>query len=161
MVDKISLERLNKLHPLIREDAIKAYEEAVLATPAGVHPFIVQTLRTFEEQDLLYQKGRTRPGPKVTNAKPGSSFHQYGLAIDFCLEINGKLVWKVDTNWMTVVDCFKKYDFTWGGDWKSFKDYPHVEKSFGFTWKELLAIYKAGQREGEYVNIKLTPSNLS
>jgi peptidoglycan L-alanyl-D-glutamate endopeptidase CwlK len=161
MSDTTSIARLNLLHPLIKEDAIKAYQEAVLATPKGVHPFIVQTLRTFEEQDLLYQKGRTRPGPKVTNAKPGSSFHQYGLAIDFCLEINGKLVWKVDANWMKVVECFKKYGFSWGGDWKSLKDYPHVEKTFGYSWRDLLAIYKAGKKEGEYVSINLTPSNVT
>lgn len=160
-MDTISLARLNLLHPLIREDAIKAYNEAVEKTPVGVHPVIVQTLRTFEEQDLLYQKGRTRPGPKVTNAKPGSSFHQYGLAIDFCLQVNGKLKWEVNKDWMTVVECFKKYDFYWGGDWKSFKDYPHVEKSFGYTWKELLSIYKAGQREDDYVTIELKPSNVS
>jgi peptidoglycan L-alanyl-D-glutamate endopeptidase CwlK len=157
-MDNISLQRLNLLHPLIREDAIKAYQEAVLATPANVHPFIVQTLRTFEEQDLLYQKGRTRPGPKVTNAKPGSSFHQYGLAIDFCLQVNGKLVWHVDKNWMMVVDAFKAYSFTWGGDWRTFKDYPHVEKTFGYSWKDLLAIYKAGQREDDYVTINLPAS---
>jgi peptidoglycan LD-endopeptidase CwlK len=156
MSDTISLQRLNLLHPLIREDAIKAYNEAVKNTPVGVHPVIVQTLRTFEEQDLLYQKGRTRPGPKVTNAKPGSSYHQYGLAIDFCLQVNGKLVWVVNKDWMIVVECFKKYGFAWGGDWKgSFKDYPHVEKSFGYGWKDLLALYKAGEREDEYVTIKL------
>lgn len=161
MADTVSLNRLNLLHPLIREDAIKAYQEAVKLTPVGVHPFIVQTLRTFEEQDLLYQKGRTRPGPKVTNAKPGSSFHQYGLAIDFCLEVNGKLKWEVNKDWMIVVECFKKYNFTWGGDWRSFKDFPHVEKTFGYTWKELLAIYKAGQREDEYVTINLQPSSVT
>lgn len=158
MTDTISLQRLNLLHPLIREDAIKAYQEAVVATPQNVHPVIVQTLRTFEEQDLLYQKGRTRPGPVVTKAKPGSSFHQYGLAIDGAIMINGKIVWKVDKNWMIMVECFKKYGFSWGGDWKSFKDYPHFERTFGYTWKELLAIYKAGQREDEYVTINLPAS---
>lgn len=161
MVDNISIQRLNLLHPLIREEAIKAYKEAVALTPVGVHPVIVQTLRTFEEQDALYQKGRTRPGAKVTNAKPGSSFHQYGLAIDFCLEVNGKLKWEVNKDWLTVVECFKKYGFTWGGDWKTFKDFPHLEKTFGFTWKQLLALYKANHREENYVTINLQSSNVS
>jgi len=159
MTDTVSIARLNLLHPLIREDAIKAYQEAVQKTPTNVHPVIVQTLRTFEEQDALYQKGRTRPGPKVTNAKPGSSFHQYGLAIDFCLQVNGELKWVVDANWMIVVDAFKKYGFEWGGDWKSFKDFPHVEKTFGYRWQDLLATYKAGKREGEYVSITLPASD--
>ncbi len=156
----ISVQRLNMLHPLIREDAIKAYEEAVRLTPSGIHPVIVQTLRTFEEQDLLYQKGRTRPGPKVTNARPGSSFHQYGLALDFCLEVNGKLVWKVDKNWLLVIDIFKKYGFESGNDWQKFKDAPHLQKGFGYTWKDLLAIYKSGQREDGYVTINLPASNI-
>jgi peptidoglycan L-alanyl-D-glutamate endopeptidase CwlK len=143
--DLISIGRLEKLHPAIRMDAIEAYREAVRITPKGVHPFIVQGLRSFEESDLLYQKGRTRPGPIVTNAKAGQSYHNYGLAFDFALQINGKLVWKVDKNWMTVVDIFKARGWEWGGDWKSFTDQPHLEKRFGWNWKELLKRYKAGQ----------------
>lgn len=147
LVDTLSLKRLQQLHPAIREDAIQAYNEAVKATPANVHPVIIQTLRTFEEQDLLYQKGRTRPGEKVTNSKPGTSYHQYGLALDFALQVNGKLVWKVTNDWMTVVNIFKKHGFTWGGDWKSFKDYPHLEKNFGHHWSQLLTLYKAGKKD--------------
>jgi peptidoglycan L-alanyl-D-glutamate endopeptidase CwlK len=147
--DKASIARLNLLHPLLRDEAIKLYREAVRITPVGVHPFIVQTLRTFEEQDALYQKGRTRPGPKVTNAKPGTSYHNYGLALDFCLQINGKLVWKVDANWLKVANVFKKAGWSWGGDWKSFKDYPHLEKTFNNHWRDLLAV-----RNKEHVDKK-------
>ena len=143
--DKVSLARLQLLHPAIRAEAIQAYNEAVKATPVGVHPIIIQTLRTFEEQDLLYQKGRTRPGPKVTNAKAGQSEHNYGFAIDFALQINGKIVWQVTKDWMTVVNIFKKHGFEWGGDWKSFKDYPHLEKTFGKSWKDFLPLHKAGK----------------
>lgn len=142
MSDLISLERLNKLHPSIRQDAIAAYNEAVRLTPQNVHPVIIQTLRTFEEQDLLYQKGRTRPGPKVTNAKPGTSYHQYGLALDFALQVNGKTIWEVNKDWMTVVNIFKKHGFESGLDWKTLKDAPHLEKKFGLTWRDLLAKYK-------------------
>lgn len=144
-METVSIERLQKLHPLIRKDAIAAYRQAVKETPVGVHPVIVQTLRTFEEQALLYQKGRTRPGPIVTNAKPGTSYHQYGLALDFCLQINGKLVWSVNKDWMTVVNIFKEYGFSWGGDWSSLKDYPHLERHFDLHWRDLLAIHNAGK----------------
>jgi peptidoglycan L-alanyl-D-glutamate endopeptidase CwlK len=147
-----SLDRLQLLHPAIRKDAIAAYREAVKQTPKGVHPFVVQTLRTFEEQDLLYQKGRTRPGPVVTNARAGSSYHNYGLALDFCLEVNGKLMWTVNKDWMTVVTIFKSYGFDWGGDWSNFKDYPHLEKTFNNHWRDLLVTYKQKQvDEGGYV----------
>lgn len=140
-MDNASLSKLQLLHPAIREDAIQAYNEAVKKTPVGVHPVIIQTLRTFEEQELLYEKGRSRPGPKVTNAKPGSSYHNYGLAIDFALEVNGKIIWEVTKDWMTVVNIFKAHGFSWGGDWSSLKDYPHLEKTFGKSWKELLTAY--------------------
>lgn len=147
LVDTLSLKRLQQLHPLIRQDAIDAYGEAVMKTPEGVHPVIIQTLRTFEESDLLYQKGRTRPGPKVTNAKAGQSYHNYGLAIDFALQVNGKTIWKVTNDWMTVVNIFKAHGWTWGGDWKgSLKDYPHVEKRpNGIHWKELLVLHNTGK----------------
>ena len=49
--------------------------------------------RTPQRQQFLYAKGRTRPGPKVTNAKPWESFHQYGVAADFVLYINGSWSW--------------------------------------------------------------------
>jgi len=150
-----SFNKLNSLHPLLIQDATKAYNEAVLATPKGVHPIITQGLRTFEESNILYAQGRTAPGSIVTNAKAGSSYHNYGLAVDFCLFVGGKLIWKVDENWMTVVNIFKKYGFSWGGDWKSLKDNPHLEKNFGYNWRQLLFKYHTQDFiEGtEYVNI--------
>lgn len=140
-MDNVSLDRLQLLHPAIREDAIKAYNEAVLATPKGVHPFITQTLRTFEEQAVLYAQGRTTPGKIVTNSKPGQSYHQYGLAIDFVIQVGGKVIWEVDNNWMIVVNCFRDNGFFWGGEFKSLKDYPHFEKTLGFNWQQLLALH--------------------
>jgi peptidoglycan L-alanyl-D-glutamate endopeptidase CwlK len=147
--DNVSLARLNQLHPKLRQKAIEAYNEAVRHTPANVHPVVVQTLRTFEEQELLYEKGRSRPGPKVTDAKPGSSYHNYGLAIDFCLKIDGKLSWVVDENWKKVAGIFKAHGFSWGGEWTSLKDYPHVENNFGHNWRELLAFHNAGKVDSE------------
>lgn len=138
MEDKVSLPRLNKLHPAIREDAVKAYLEAVAATPEGVHPLITQTIRTFPEQAALYAQGRTKPRSIVTNSKEGQSYHNYGLALDFVLQIGGKLIWEVDNNWMAVVNCFKDHGFFWGGGFKKFKDYPHFEKTLGYNWKDLL-----------------------
>lgn len=153
-MDTVSLDRLKLLHPAIREDAIAAYNEAVKATPVGVHPFITQTRRSFEEQAHLYAQGRTAPGDIVTNARPGQTYHNYDLAIDFVLLIGGKMVWKVDDNWMTVVNIFKKHGFSWGGDWKSLKDYPHLEKTFGNHWSELLALHEAGKIDADgYVKL--------
>ena len=45
---------------------------------------------------------------------------------------------------MIVVNCFKKFGFEWGGDWK-FKDYPHFQKPMGYKWQTLLALYDKKQ----------------
>lgn len=141
--DQKSIDRLNELHPSIRQSAIDAYTEACRVTPVGVHPFITEAHRSFKRSDDLYAQGRTKPGSIVTNAKGGQSIHNYYLAIDFVLLINGKMSWVVDENWKKVAAIFKKHGFTWGGDWKSFKDYPHFEKTNGYSLKQIQAKYAA------------------
>ena len=91
------------LHPDIREDVAKGVEKADLLLTGFAKMIIVQSLRTFPEQNALYAQGRTKPGPRVTKAKGGQSYHNYGLAIDFCLQLKGK-----DISWDTVKD--------WDGD---------------------------------------------
>jgi len=44
---------------------------------------------------------------------------------------------------MEVVNILKSHGWVWGGDWKSFKDAPHFEKTFGHTWKTLLPKHNA------------------
>ncbi|MCX2486614.1 M15 family metallopeptidase [Pedobacter sp. MR2016-24] len=155
-MEKKSIERLNALHPLTREKALVAYAEAVAKTPKGVHPFITQTLRTFEESDALYALGRTKVNPDgktakkplgniVTNAKAGQSYHNYGLALDFCLQIDGKTSWGIDENWLLVIEIFKKHGFESGNDWKKFKDAPHLEMRMGNHWKQLLILHNSGK----------------
>lgn len=140
-MDQHSLDKLNLLHPKIRQSAIDAYNEAVQATPNGVHPVIDQTERTFAQSDALYAQGRTAPGEIVTKAKAGQSYHNYAMALDFHLLVNGKDSWEVDHNWMTVVNIFKKHGFSWGGDFANFKDYPHLENRLGYNWRQLLEKY--------------------
>ena len=137
--------QINTLHPKLRDIALQAYTEAVKATPTGVHPIITQGYRTFAESEKLYAQGRTLPGEIVTNARAGSSYHNYGLAIDFALVIDGKTTWnEKHPSWATVVNIFKKYGFTWGGDFAgSFKDYPHLEMRFGHNWRDLLTLHQA------------------
>lgn len=148
-----SIDKLNLLHPKIRQSALDAYGEAVSATPVGCHPVIDQTLRTFEESDKLYAQGRTEPGEIVSNSKAGQSYHNYSLALDFHLVINGKDSWEVDHNWMKVVNIFKAHGFSWGGDFSSFKDYPHLENRLGHNWRELLQLHNDGKLTDGYVDI--------
>lgn len=163
-MDQISLSRINQLHPKIRKEVKRIYlEEVIPSLPDNVMCRITQGVRTKQEQDALYAQGRTvlfdntgkRLG-KVTNAKFGQSFHNYGFAIDFVLLIdkdrNGtfeSVSWKVDSIWMTVINIFKKHGWKSGADFKSFKDYPHLEKTFGYTWQQMKALYDAGNFDNE------------
>lgn len=152
MRDKISIARCKLLHPAIRGEVPVIIDEVEKELPVNLAIRVVQGLRTFEEQDALYQKGRTTKGPRVTNAKPGSSYHQYGLAVDFALLVDknndGKfdvLSWDIKkdsdddskADWFEVVEAFKRHGYESGAEWRTFKDYPHVQKTFGFTWKQL------------------------
>lgn len=154
-MDKLTLQRIENLHPKVREEARFIYADICKVLCGKAICRFAYTLRTFAEQDKLYAQGRTAPGARVTNAKGGQSYHNYGLAIDIVLLVdkdgNGTYetaVWDTRTDfdndrradWMEVVAIFKRYGWEWGGDWK-FKDYPHFQKTFGKTIKQLQALY--------------------
>lgn len=154
-MDKVSLDRINLLHPAIRDEVKALYNIATQLMPSGTILRITQGLRTVDEQNRLYAQGRTLSGKIVTKAKGGSSYHNYGLAFDFCLVKDGKVSWEVNNLWLGVVKLFTDAGYTWGGNFKSIKDYPHLEKTFGYNWKELLQ--KHNKKDfitgTEYVNI--------
>lgn len=147
MIDSISLQKANQLHPHIKQrviDTVNYINEKILTEEAKVR--VAQGLRTFAEQDALYAQR-----PKVTNAKGGQSIHNYGLAIDIVLIINGKEAswdtkkdWDKDqqSDWMEVVQVLKKQGFSWGGDWRTFKDMPHFEDTKGLTLNQIQTKYK-------------------
>lgn len=60
---------------------------------ASLDILIYCTLRSTQEQADLYALGRTKAGSIVTNAKPGQSAHNYGLALDFVPMIAGRPQW--------------------------------------------------------------------
>ncbi|EAC4628507.1 N-acetylmuramoyl-L-alanine amidase family protein [Listeria monocytogenes] len=96
----------------------------------GIYLCVAQGYRSKAEQNALYAQGRTKPGSIVTNAKGGQSNHNFGVAVDLCLYSNDgkKVIWESTTSrWKKVVAAMKAEGFKWGGDWKSFKDYPHFE----------------------------------
>lgn len=159
MKDQKTLERIQLLHPKLRDEAIEMYDEIVAALSGSAMCRFAYTLRTFAEQDALFAQGRTKPGKIVTNAKGGQSYHNYGLAIDIVLVLdkdkNGSFEtasWDTKSDfdgdkkadWMEVVQVFKRYGFEWGGDWK-FLDMPHFQKTYGKSIYELKALHTAGK----------------
>lgn len=156
MRDRISISRVKLLHPAISAEVESIIDEIETGLPEWIAVRIVQGLRTFKEQDALYQQGRTTPGKIITNAHAGSSYHNYGLAIDFAVlydkdkngqyeELSWSLVKDGDVDgipdWTEIAGAFIKHGYGWGGLWRTFKDNPHVEKAFGYTWRQLLIKY--------------------
>jgi peptidoglycan L-alanyl-D-glutamate endopeptidase CwlK len=144
-IDNITIERIALMHPNLRVQLEADYKECCLLLPPNKLLRFAQTLRTFKEQSDLYAIGRTVKGRKVTNAKAGKSYHNYGLAFDIVILIDKnndgifeEASYDVDTDWMKVIDFFKRKGWKWGGNFKSFKDYPHLEMSYGFTTTALL-----------------------
>ena len=159
MKDQKTLERIQLLHPKLRDEALELYDEIVASLTGSAICRFAYTLRTFAEQDALFAQGRSKPGKRVTNAKGGQSYHNYGLAIDIVLLVdkdkNGTFetaAWDLKTDfdgdkkadWMEVVQIFKRYGYEWGGDWK-FVDAPHFQKTFGKSIYELRALHTAGK----------------
>lgn len=96
--------------------------------------------RDWAEQNALYSKGRITTGPKVTNARAGYSFHNFGCAFDFGLfTSSGAYVTSGNPYKELVQACpFTHASVTWGGSFKSLKDYPHFEwHGTGSTTAEL------------------------
>lgn len=159
-MDKTTIERIGTLHPKIRKTVLDAYthiNNKLLGR--GVRLRFVWTMRTFEEQAELYAYGRTnlyndrgRRLLKVTNAAPGQSMHNYGLAWDIVILLDHNkdgvfedARWDTKSDfdgdgkadWIEVADYFKSIGAVWGGDWKKFPDAPHFEMTFGHTWRTL------------------------
>lgn len=131
------------LHPVVEEMAGKLVADA---EKAGITVRITQGLRSHDEQERLYEKGRSTEGAIVTYARGGESYHNYGLAVDFALEDRrGNVIWDMEydgnrngrADWYEVADLAKQLGFSWGGDWTSFKDYPHLQMDFGYSLSEL------------------------
>lgn len=146
--EKVSLPRIKLLHPKIASEIEALVNAAEKEISPNISIRIVQGLRTIKEQDDLYAIGRTKAGKKVTQAKGGQSYHNYGLAIDFAFLTNeGKeLSWDTKKDWdndlvpdwIEVVRVFMKAGYEWGGSWK-FTDLPHFQKIFGLDWRDMLA----------------------
>lgn len=166
MRDAITAGRIALLHPAIRTEVASTIDAIEANFPENVKVRIVQGLRTIDEQNALFAQGRTKPGQIVTNAKGGTSYHNYGLAFDFAImydkDNNGSyetLSWDINydfdkdgvKDWQEVVKAFEAKGWEWGGKWRTITDDPHLQKTFGFTWRELLERYNAGKVKDGYV----------
>lgn len=169
MRDAITRQRVALLHPAFTPIATKGIETAEDRLGPYAALRVVQGDRTFAEQNEIYCQpfdhkdndgdGKIdEPDERVTNAKGGQSIHNYGLALDFAIlydkDKNGTfeaLSWDLvadldrdgKADWQEVVGAFKELGCSWGGDWHSSHDNPHIEMGGHSDYRPLLAKYNA------------------
>lgn len=130
-MDALSEARLAEVHPkladLVRKMADQLAEE-------NINIRVVQSLRTYREQAALYAEGRDADGnvvdksKVVTNAKPGTSWHNYGLAVDVAPFDGGIPDWNAShPAWQRIVAIGEGVGLVSGSTWRTFPDWPHFQ----------------------------------
>ncbi len=119
----------------------------------GLNVGLFQGYRSFEEQAILYSKGRSRPGKIITNAKPGQSLHNYGIAADIVFRVNGEWSWVLKHPWEKLGKLGKELGLKWGGDFKRLKDFPHFEWKTDLTLIEMKKFYQEGGLPSVWKNL--------
>jgi len=132
-------ERIKSLQCPVQSLARKLCEDC--KNKLNVVLYITSTLRTLEEQAQLYANGRTTFSFRgvvyksktleiVTRARPGKSWHNYGVAFDVvpCYNNSNDYVpeWN-HPNWLSIGKIGKDIGLEWGGDWTNFPDRPHFQ----------------------------------
>jgi peptidoglycan L-alanyl-D-glutamate endopeptidase CwlK len=136
----VSNARLDEVHPIL---TLRVRQVERMLNVEGLDIAVVQGMRSWAQQDVLYAqgrtapgkivtnaKGRTAPGKIVTNAKGGESAHQFGYAVDLCIDTPGVGGWKFDWNasdpaWQRLFAVATSCGLAEGCAWRSFPDNPH------------------------------------
>nr|DAX78803.1 MAG TPA: L alanyl D glutamate peptidase endolysin [Caudoviricetes sp.] len=135
VLSQASLDKLKGVHP----NLINFFRELILISPWDFR--ILRGVSTPEEQNKLYQQGRTIKGLKVTNCDGfrKKSNHQIkydglGYAVDIGVIVDRvyKGTLKDFHYYQDIYNIAKdkgllqKYNIEWGGNcWRTFKDAPH------------------------------------
>lgn len=109
----------------------------------GLNFKITSGTRTFEEQAKLFAQGRTSPGKIVTRAKPGSSWHNFGVAYDLTLFSGKNPVWE-SPKYVRAGEIGEELGLEWGGRWTRLVDRPHFQRPLGLTLAQARAKYPIG-----------------
>lgn len=117
---------------------------------AAKAPFTVKLLsgtRTYAEQNVLFSKR-----PIVTKARGGQSNHNFGIAWDVGIFVDGKYYEGKNTReTKAYVDLSKLIIPTlgkiieWGGNWKSITDMPHYGLLTNKSISQVRALFEAGK----------------
>jgi peptidoglycan L-alanyl-D-glutamate endopeptidase CwlK len=158
-----SRSQLTGVHALLVDKAIQLVNKSY---NAGVRIAVTSGYRSLEEQAEKYgegrksyiYKGKEYGNPRkavVSNAKPGTSYHNFGLAFDVTVfDINKNPLWNDLAAYKKVGLIAQSIGLTWGADWdgdkdlkdEKFIDLPHFQYTFGLSLKQL----NAGEKPPKY-----------
>lgn len=130
MTDYISEQRLKQVIPELAAK-IELLDAAMINH--GIMIRVVQGLRSWEAQEALYDHGRTAPGDIVTDAPPGHSMHEFGLAVDCMPSLNPIGQPYIpdgiagSPRYVAMVAAAEALGLVSGSTWVSIKDYPHLQ----------------------------------
>ena len=99
---------------------------AVIMKSKGINYIVTCTFRSQDEQNSLFEQGRTKPGQIVTWTR--KSRHTDREAFDIAILKNGKITWN-PADYVEAVKIGKAVGLDAGGAWTKNKDYPHFEKA--------------------------------
>ena len=132
---------------LIPKAQILARRFLTFCAANGTDVRIISGTRTYAEQDALYRKERFgNTEPKITNARGGYSNHNFGLAWDIGIFENGKYI-TADNKYKNLAMLILPQlpDIEWGGNWQTFKDYPHYQhKAVSESVSAVRNLFEAG-----------------
>ena len=123
-MDNLSEARLQLVCPALAAK-IRALAIAVTTEPIRV----TQGLRSWADQQKLYDQGRTTPGEIVTQAAPGHSWHEFGLAVDVApFDAAGQPDWNLQHPiWRTIIRVGESLGLYSGDEFCRLKDDPHFQ----------------------------------
>ena len=114
----VTLQAPERLHPRLVSfwDALKAS-----SPPAGAKYSAGNSTRSAEDQMKAFRAGNSK-------ARPGKSPHNYdkSLALDVYVIRGGKIS-NDPADYKLIGNMAEEMGLTWGGNWKSFRDVPHVQ----------------------------------
>jgi len=138
--DPRSQRNIDTLEPLT---ARLAAEHLRRLASEGLTFKVTSGTRTMGEQAALYAQGRTAAGAVVTKARPGYSWHNFGVAYDLTLFSGKNPVWE-SPKYLRAGEVGKELGLEWGGEWRTFKDIPHFQRPMGVTLAQARAKWPTG-----------------
>lgn len=115
----------NLLDPVFRQRLLVVFQ--IMQERHGYELVLLEGYRSPQRQAMLASRGS-----HVTQAGACKSYHQFGLAADVAFRRNGKIVISERDPWamrgyQLYGEIGSSLGLTWGGSWKTLKDYGHIE----------------------------------